>query len=161
MNKTTLYAIGRWSAVIVAIVFLICHFSTGGISDTPIEKVDAAVTAGLDMSKLEKSDENILHRDYGLIASDYDGFALYSPVSFMDPEEILIVKLADPSQAAVVQAAMEKRLEERTSVFDSGYGPEQYALLTQHAEISVEGNYVLFVVSKNADAALQAFLDTL
>lgn len=161
MNKTTVYAIGRYAAILAAIIFLICTFSTGKVSKAAISDVEKAVLSKAESEHLEATDEQILHRDYGLSSKDYEGFALYSPKDFMDPEEILIVKLADPAQADKVVSAMQKRLDERTAVFDNGYGPEQYALLTQHSIIRTEGNYVLFLVSENAEAGLKAFLKAL
>lgn len=161
MNKTTLFCIGRWLAVLAAIVFLVSYFSTGSISKTPISELETLVTSKMEEVALEKSDASVLHRDYGLAAGDYEDFVLYSPVSFMDAQELLIVKLADTAQAQAVQSAMEKRLQERTSVFDSGYGPTQYTLLTKNAKIFAEGNYVLFVASENADAIVKAFSDAL
>lgn len=161
MNKTTLYAVGRWVAILAAVIFLVCSFSAGKVSKTPIDAVEQAVLSKVDTTHIELSDAQILHRDYGLSANDYEGFVLYSPKDFMDPEEILIIKLSDTNQAEQVQAAMQKRLDERTAVFDNGYGPEQYELLTKHSVISVEGNYVLLLVSKNAEGALKAFLKAL
>lgn len=161
MNKTTLFSIGRWVAIAAAVIFLICTFSTGKVSKAKLEDVEKAVLAKAESEHTEKSDAQILHRDYGLSANDYEGFALYSPKDFMDPEEILIIKLADTAQAEQVAAAMQKRLDERTAVFDNGYGPEQYELLTKHSVIRTEGNYVLFLVSENAEASLKAFLKAL
>ncbi|MCQ2418487.1 MAG: DUF4358 domain-containing protein [Clostridia bacterium] len=161
MNKTTFFAVGRWVAILAAVIFLICTFSSGKISKTPLEAVEKAVLGKVDTTHLEGSDAQILHRDYGLSANDYDGFVLYSPKDFMDPEEILIVKLADTNQAEQVASAMQKRLDERTAVFDNGYGPAQYDLLTKHSVIRTEGNYVLLLVSENAESALKAFLKAL
>lgn len=161
MNKTTFFAIGRWAAIVLAVIFLVCTFSSGKLSKTALEEVAQAVLTKAASDHLEVSDAQILHRDYGLSANDYEGFVLYSPKDFMDPEEILIVKLADTSQAKKVASAMQKRLDERTAVFDNGYGPAQYELLTGHSVIRTEGNYVFFLVSENAEAALKAFLKAL
>ena len=55
-----------------------------------------------------------------------------------------------------VRAAVEARLETQKTSFD-GYGLEQYDLLTNHSILDIRGNYVLFVVHKDAAAVQQAF----
>jgi hypothetical protein len=74
----------------------------------------------------------------------------------MMAEELLIVKLSDMSQQDMVRAAAEKRLATQKTTFE-GYGVEQFDLLSNHSIIEVRGNYVLFVVNENCDAALKAF----
>ena len=55
-----------------------------------------------------------------------------------------------------VRAAVEARLETQKTSFD-GYGLEQYDLLTNHSILDIRGNYVLFIVHKDAAAVQQAF----
>ena len=55
-----------------------------------------------------------------------------------------------------VSDAIEARLQTQKNTFE-GYGVEQYDLLTNHAVVEVRGNYILFVVSPNAEAARKAF----
>ena len=42
-----------------------------------------------------------------------------------------------------------------------GYGVEQFEMLSNNAVVEIRGNYVLFVVNANSQAALDAFLDAL
>ena len=74
----------------------------------------------------------------------------------MEAEELLLLKLRDTSQQEAVRAAVEARLETQKTSFD-GYGLEQYDLLTNHSILDIRGNYVLFVVHKDAAAVQQAF----
>ena len=68
----------------------------------------------------------------------------------------VLLKLRDTSQQEAVRAAVEARLETQKTSFD-GYGLEQYDLLTNHSILDIRGNYVLFVVHKDAAAVQQAF----
>ena len=95
-------------------------------------------------------------RLYGLNPSDFDGCLLYYPQTNMEAEELLLLKLRDTSQQEAVRAAVEARLETQKTSFD-GYGLEQYDLLTNHSILDIRGNYVLFVVHKDAAAVQQAF----
>lgn len=74
----------------------------------------------------------------------------------MMAEEVLIVKLRDPSQGEQVREACEKRIATQKTTFE-GYGVEQYELLSNNAIIEVRGNFVLFVVNPKAEEAQRAF----
>ncbi len=128
-------------------------------SSTPIDEVSEAVTADIDMEPLEEGTNRIFKKFYGLNAADYDGVVLYSPISYMDAEELLIVRLREDSQADEVTQAIETRLETQKNSFE-GYGVEQYALL-EDAVLDVQANYILFVVNADADKADQAFRSSL
>ena len=151
----------RWVAVLCVIVLLFTMCSGKPNSNQPVEAVEKAVCASLDLSTMQAADRQMVKRFYHLQPGDYEGCVLYAPTTNMGAEELLIVKLKDPAQAETVRAAIETRIEEQKSFFDDGYGVEQFDLLTNHCIVEVRGNYVLFVVNKDADAARQAFLKAL
>ena len=78
----------------------------------------------------------------------------------MMAEEVLIVKLKDLQQQQTVSDAIEARLQTQKNTFE-GYGVEQFDMLTNHCYVELRGNFVLFVVNPNADAARKAFLGAL
>ena len=84
--------------VILLIAFLVLLQSDGKISDTSIEDVSAAATDSLDMSAMQAADSNMIKRLYGLNPSEYEGIVLYYPVTNMDAQELLIVRMKDTSQ---------------------------------------------------------------
>lgn len=154
------YEFARWSVVVLAVVFLLALFGGNSLSDADPTAVEAAVTAQLDLSNLQKADNQMVKRLYGLDPGAYESCVLYYPTTNMQAEELLIVKLTEPAQADALKAAITARLETQKTSFD-GYGIEQYDLLTTHAVVEVRGNYVLFVVHAACDQARQAFLDAL
>lgn len=154
------YEFARWSVVVLAVVFLLALFGGNSLSDADTAAVEAAVTAQLDLSNLQKADNQMVKRLYGLDPGAYESCVLYYPTTNMQAEELLIVKLTEPAQADALKAAITARLETQKTSFD-GYGIEQYDLLTTHAVVEVRGNYVLFVVHAACDQARQAFLDAL
>ena len=155
-NRTTLFAALRWSAALLALVLVILLCAGSGTSDADPAEVFAAVTAQLEGSEMQDADNQMVKRLYGLAPADYEGLFLRYPTTNMGAQEVLVVKLRDPAQADAVRAAVEKRLDTQKTSFD-GYGVEQYDLLTNHSILEVQGNYVLFVVHKDADKALEAF----
>lgn len=128
-------------------------------SAADINDVVSAILVEVNTEGMEEGTNRKLKKFYGLNASDYEGTALYAPVSNMDAEELLVVKLKDSSQAESVQAAVEKRLQTQKDSFE-GYGIEQFALL-EDSVLDVRGNYILYVVHKDADKIKQIFRDSL
>ena len=137
-QKTILLELLRWLCVGLAVVFLVVSFRQEPVSSAAFEDVASAVTASIDLSALQEGSVQMVKRLYGLNPSDFDGCLLYYP------------------QQEAVRAAVEARLETQKTSFD-GYGLEQYDLLTNHSILDIRGNYVLFVVHKDAAAVQQAF----
>ena len=165
-QKTILLELLRWLCAGLAVVFLVVSFRQEPVSSAAFEDVASAVTAipaaracaslAVDLSALQEGSVQMVKRLYGLNPSDFDGCLLYYPQTNMEAEELLLLKLRDTSQQEAVRAAVEARLETQKTSFD-GYGLEQYDLLTNHSILDIRGNYVLFIVHKDAAAVQQAF----
>ncbi len=132
---------------------------SGDISSASLDQVSKSVTSSLEMGSLSQADNRMVKRLYGINANDFEGVSLYVSDSNMKVEEILIVRLRDPDQSSLVEAAVDNRLDRQLESF-RGYGPEQCRLL-EDSVLDVKGNYVLFVVHKDAAAADAAFLKSL
>lgn len=149
----------RMAMTAVLIIFIVVLQIGTKESDARLEDVAGAVIAEISTEGMEESTNRKLKKLYGLNAADYEGTALYAPVSNMDAEELLIVKLKDSAQAETVQAAIEKRLQKQKNSFE-GYGIEQFALL-ENSVLDVRGNYILYAVHEDADRIKQIFRENL
>jgi hypothetical protein len=158
--KTGIFEISRWTAVVLALICLLTMFGSNKISNADPAEVEAAVVAQLDMSAMVKADNQMVKRLYGLDPAAFESCILYYPNTNMMAEELLILKLSDTAQQQSVRAAIEARVETQKTTFD-GYGVEQYALLTDNCIIDIRGNFVLFVVNADCDAAQKAFAGAL
>ena len=158
--KKLILEIARWAVVLIAVIHLALMFAGDPISNADPAAVETAVTSALDMSQVLEGDNQMIKRLYGLDPGSFEACILYYPGTNMVAEELLIVKLADTAQQEQVRAAIDARLQTQKTTFD-GYGVEQYDLLTNHAVVEIRGNWVLFAVHTDAEAALQAFLDAL
>ncbi len=150
----------RWVAVLGILLLIILMSMQTKQSAQPFDVVEQAVLASVDRSEMQLADNQMLKRLYGLQPSEFEACTLYYPTTNMGAEELLLIKLSDVGQQQTVTAAIEKRLETQKTSFD-GYGVGQYDLLTNHSVIEVQGNYILFVVSEQAEAVRQAFLNAL
>ena len=158
--KSSVYEIARWVVVLVAVISLLFLFGGNTVSDADPVEVAAAVTQTIDMTNMVEGDNKMVKRFYGLDPSTYEACILYYPTTNMMAEELLILKLSDTAQQQSVRAAIEARVETQKTTFD-GYGVEQYALLTENCIIDIRGNFVLFVVNADCDAAQKAFAGAL
>lgn len=154
-----LLPVGMLLCVVLLVWYLVALQGRDRQSNAALSDVAAAVVATLDETGFQESDAQMVKRLYGLNPAEYDGVVLYAPVTNMDAQELLIVKLQDVAQQDAVEAAVQARLKTQKASFD-GYGAEQSALL-EKAVVDVEGNYVLFVVGEQAAAAQSAFLQAL
>lgn len=160
MNKKISFLLPiRIVMVIALLVFIVYLQMDTKESDAPLETVADHVIQSISLDNMEESTNRMFKKFYGLNANDYEGVVLYTPLTNMNAEEILIIKLKDSSQGEAVSEAVNSRLETQKSSFE-GYGVEQYALLEDHV-LDVQGNYVLYIVHKDANKADQIFRDSL
>lgn len=160
MNKKISYLTPiRIGMVVILLIFIISLQMGVKESKTPLKTVTANVIKVIDTKSMEESTNRMFKKFYGLNANDYDGVTLYAPVTNMDAEELLIIKLKDSFQAEAVTKAISKRLETQKASFE-GYGVEQFDLLENHI-LDVRGNYILYIVHPDAGKADKAFRSSL
>ena len=145
--------------LVLLVVFIVALLGADKTSEAKIEAVEKAVEKEVPLTGMHSVQSQMVKRLYGLNVNDYEGVVLYISDSNMGAEELLIVKLADTSQAEAVESAVQTRIENQENSFE-GYGVEQYQLLQEHV-LDVEGNYVFFMVHKDAQKAQKAFLNSL
>ena len=149
----------KYILILLLTVFVMSLLGSGDISSAKMENVAGKVIQAVGTEELSEADNRMVKRFYGINANDYENVVLYVSDSNMEVEELLIVKLKDTAQSEEVEAAIDKRLNKQLESFE-GYGPEQCKLLNDHV-LDVKGNYILYVVDKNAKAADKAFQKSL
>ena len=145
--------------VIALVVVIIIYLAGSSGSKKPVSEVASSIIGLFENERSELGQERMFKKHYGLNARDYSGVVLYSPISNMDAEELLLVKLTDESQADELTAAVETRLDSQTNVYE-GYAPQQFELC-RNAVIDLQGNYLLFVVHEDAALIDEAFRNAL
>jgi len=99
----------------------------------------------------------VLEDYYNVSASDLEDYALYQPDMSASIEEIFIAKAAG-GKVDSVKAACQSRLEGLKE--DAEFYPATGAYVDS-ARVETNGDWVLFCVCENADAAVKAFNDAL
>lgn len=149
----------KWAAVILMLVFLATRFGGKKESSAAFPAVAEAVKAAADLTPMQEGDNQMIKRLYGLDPGSFEGVMLYYPTTNMGAEEILLVRLADPSQAAAVEEAVAQRVTTQKNSFE-GYGVQQFEML-ENSVTEVWPNYVLFVSAADPGAVREAFLSAL
>lgn len=157
--KENWLALIRGGMLILLLFFIVGLMGSDKTSKAEIATVEKAIEKQVPLTGMHSVQNQMLKRLYGLNGNDYEGVVLYISDSNMGAEELLVVKLSDTSQEDAVREAVETRIQNQENSFE-GYGVEQYQLLQEHV-LDVEGNYVFFMVHKEAAKAQSAFQDSL
>lgn len=145
------------AALIGAVVFFV--FLKQQDSSVPFAEVKKNVSAAVSSDRMELSTARFLKKYYGLNADDYDGVLLYSPLTNMDAEELLLIKCKDTSQVESVKNAILERQKTKETTFE-GYAPEQYDLC-QNYILGEQGTYLFLVISPDAEELYKVFKESL
>ncbi len=148
---------------LLLVIFLVIIFKgCATFSDTkniPVNNIVKEIEVSYDLSSMRKGDSKSLKRYYGLNSNDLEEFCLYLPSSTMDVDEILIVKVKNKKQIESIEDSMDERANKQLEGFKD-YAPEQ-ANLIENNEIAVRGNYVIFVISKDAEEIKDKFKEVI
>ena len=147
--------------VCVALValFIFSLLSEKPDSSKTVEEIGNSVIAVTDVSALNKCQNSTFKKEFSLNPNDFDGVFYYASDSLMEVREVLVVKLADPSQEEVLTDSIKKRIEDKIVLF-SGYAPQEEALLNSYV-LECSRGVVLFAVCDNPEQVVQSFKDSL
>ena len=115
----------------------------------------AAIVAAIGQDNLPAAmpaEGEMLEGFYGLTADAYSDIACMMPMMVVHATEFCIVRATD---ADAVQAAFARRLADLDNTW-SMYLPDQYELV-ENAQIVVNGEWMMLVVSEYVDEAIAAF----
>lgn len=150
-----IYIVIRYLLIILIAGAIFFFVTANRQNSAAFEDVSAAVSAAADTTYMETGAKRFLKKIYHLNAEDYEDALIFIPRTNMDAQELLLIKLRDPSQAESVLAALEERIRSQKQVYE-GYAPEQTALL-ENAVIDEQGDYILYVTGTNAEEVDTAF----
>ncbi len=143
----------------ILILALPC-FGCYSAEQPPLSQVETELlAASQNLSGMEKGDGKALKRYYGLNINDYQEALIYVPANYMDVPELLVIKVKDPAQLDLVEAAVDTRNAMQQESF-GGYGPEQVALLDNY-EFKIVGNTLFHCVSPDASTLKDTFVKSI
>lgn len=110
--------------------------------------------SALDMPMMTTVNDSLLSSIYGINASDLVEYVCKMPAMNTTATEFFIGEVKD-GKMDTIKAALEARQDALDEEW-SKYLPAQYELV-QNYQLVTSGNYVIFVISDQADAAVSAF----
>ena len=178
-NSLLRYNIVKGILLILLVIFIAGLLSANAGSDKSVEEITRMVVPDLMQEQQEgnlssdagdSQEEGVFDgmeqatvldfkRIFGLNAEDYEGIAYFKPVSQMDVEELLIVKVKSEEQMESLEEAADERIENQKKSFD-GYGAAQCALL-EKAIVKKKGNFLFYCTSPDAEEYCNRFVDAM
>lgn len=148
------------SAVMILCGILIgCSSKKEGAKDVPVHTIEEYINQAASMENMKKGDMNRLKKLYHLDADEVQDFVLYTAESNVEADELAVIQVKQAHQADSVKEKIMKRIgTQKVKLKD--YRPEQFYLVEKHI-LKVKGRYLLFVVSKDAEAIESAFSEAL
>ena len=113
------------------------------------------ITDGIELPYAENMDSAIFKDTYGIDESLLESYVVRMPLANVIATEIGVFELKDAKDAETVKAAIQKRVDALLQQWES-YLPAQYDLVKNH-KIVEKGNFILFVISEEADTIVERF----
>ena len=96
----------KWLCVFFFFSFLYFQLNGEKVCETGFAQMSSAVTASADLTKMQKANNQMIKRLYGIDPTSYSGVLLYYPLTNMGAEELMLVQMKDVSQKETVQKAL-------------------------------------------------------
>ena len=121
-----------------------------------IPELWASMEENLELPMMMQLGDEDLEFLYGMDAADLESYVARVPMMNVHATEFFLAKVKD-GKMDDVKSALEGRQSNLVQQW-SQYLPDQYALV-QNYKLVVNGNYVLFCISEDADTVVNAFND--
>lgn len=157
MKKTTLKYIFSSLVLVLFLALLTGCYANGEGKNIATADIADNISNEFSLDSMAaNSSSKALKRFYGLNLADYSSVTLYTPLSSMDVEELMIIKVENENQIDAVEAAVENRVSKQLESF-SGYGVEQVAMLDDYV-FKIKGEYIFYCVGENAELMKDIFI---
>ncbi|MEG0440316.1 MAG: DUF4358 domain-containing protein [Solibacillus sp.] len=150
--------------MVLALVVSACSGNKSSTTDDKTTTIEASKSAKEMTEQMVKEVEQPalmeltaedLKNLYNLDAAKLEDFSVRIPMMNVKSNEIAIFKVKDPNDVAEIVAAIKVRAENAMKPFEQ-YLPDQYENAKNH-KIITKGNYVLFVISDQADELIAVY----
>lgn len=149
------------SIIPLLLVFLISIIAGCGSLQTSASKnpsigdIEAKIKQATDISNMRKGDSSKFKKLYSINSNEIEAFLLYTAPSNLKADEIAVIKVKDSKDIDSIKSKISKRVDKQTASF-KGYLPDEYYLIQKNV-VKVNGNYICFIISKDAEKISAAF----
>lgn len=151
--KDIFYAIILCSLLIF--ILTSCSSSKPTDKNVSVKDINEKIKESVDISNMNVGDSEKLEKLYDINSEDLEDFALYTPSTNIEANEILVMKVKDSSKMDDIKDKISARIDGQAANFKD-YLPDEYYLIEKHV-LKTKDNYILFVISEDADKIEKAF----
>ncbi len=127
----------------------------GEVDPSVAQEMLFVITDGIELPYRNNMDSVMFADTYGISPKHLSSYVVSMPMMNVHATEIAIFEVVDEKGREAVKAGIDKRVQALTEQWKS-YLPEQYELVKNYQVVD-KGNFVLFVISDEADAIINKF----
>lgn len=124
-------------------------------SNVPVKEMVDKMLTDIEQPSLMELDEEGVKQQYHIDLGLLEEYSVRIPMMNVKSNELSILKVKDAKDVPAVEEAIKKRAADVQKSFEQ-YLPDQYENAKNY-KIVTKGNYVLFVISDQADAFVKSF----
>lgn len=126
-----------------------------GIDPTATQEMIFVITDGIELPVRANMDASMFAKTYDIASNVLKSYTISAPIEGEHATEIAVFEVKDSTGHEAVRAGVEKRISELKKQWETK-SSEQYNLVKNY-KIVEKGNFILFVVSKEADVIVSKF----
>ncbi|QMV41457.1 DUF4358 domain-containing protein [Cohnella cholangitidis] len=155
MKKTSIFLL---LTVVLSLVLSACSSNNKEAAidpKVPAKEMADQLLARFEQPMLMELETAMVQQLYRLDPALLEDYSIRTPLMNVKTNELTILKVKEAKDVAVVEAAVKQRAGDVQKQFES-YLPDQYEL-SKNYKLVIKGNYILFVISENADELVKSF----
>ena len=127
----------------------------GEVDPSVAQEMLYVITDGIELPARVNMDITMFKDTYGITTNHLSSYVVSTPMMNVHATEIAVFEVVDENGRKAVKEGIEKRVEALKAQWGN-YLPEQYELVKNYKVVD-NGNFVLFVISEQADVIINKF----
>lgn len=127
----------------------------GEVDPSAAQEMAFVITDGIELPSRVNMDATMFKDTYGIATDHLSSYVVSKPMMKVHATEIAVFEVVDEKGREAVKQGIEKRVKALTEQWQT-YLPEQYELVKNYKVVDKD-NFVLFVISEEADAIISKF----
>lgn len=149
----------KYGILILIIIFIFLNVYQPSDSDVKMNVVEKETTENINMSQMEKQNNQAIRRFLELNPTQYEDIVYYKQQDTMKSDELVIVKFKSHDQQDSFKKTMNEHTKNQKNIYE-GYAPKEAEKL-KNSICHVQANYGIYVVSNKSKEMDSQFIESL
>lgn len=149
----------KYGILVLIFLFIVVNVRQPSDSDSKFTTVEKETTENINMSNMEKQNNQAIRRFLQLDPTQYEDIVYYKQQDTMKSDELVIVKFKSHDQQDSFTKTIQEHTQNQKNIYE-GYAPKQAEKL-KNSICHVQANYGIYVVSNKAKMMDSQFTDSL